>query len=69
MPGAKGMFAMWCRALRPIGLFSPVIRQMELWDIGVMFDGDVEGPGPAFVMPRGEVQTPDERPAPRIEVD
>lgn len=60
---------MWVRAFRGTHVTPPVLRAMELWDIGVLMDGDTDGPAPAFVMPRGEPQAPGDRPAPRMEAD
>lgn len=41
LPGAKGMVAVWERAFRGTHVTAPVLREMELWEIGVALDGDV----------------------------
>lgn len=43
-----GLFAMWCRAFRGIGLFPDQIRRLRVWEVAVLLDADIEGGGPAM---------------------
>lgn len=49
LEGAKGLYAMWCRAFRGTAITPPVLRAMELWEVGVELDGDLAPRGPLHV--------------------
>lgn len=56
---------MWSRSFRGSPITPPVLREMELWGIGVQMDGDVGEPDASIVILRAS-DAPD---SPRIEVD
>jgi hypothetical protein len=41
---------MWLRAFRGTPITSPVLKSMDLWEIGVLLDGDIAGPPPRMVI-------------------
>jgi hypothetical protein len=41
---------MWLRAFRGTHYTSPVLKSMDLWEIGVLLDGDIGDPAPRIVI-------------------
>lgn len=66
MPGSLGTRALIYRAFRGTPLTPPVLDEMDLWQIGVMLDGDIGMPPPRVVVPPEPVD-PDAQPSgPRL---
>ena len=66
----KHDYALICKALAPAGLFAPVIREMELWEVGLLLGADEAPLQPRLILPRESVDPAAPRPAVRLaEVD
>lgn len=58
------------RAFRGTHYTAPVLRECELWDIGVLLDGDIAPPPPRIVIPEQPVPEGERPKGPRLrEVD